>query len=492
VLTGHSLGAGVVELLAILLKGGELSSVDGGKEWCLPDDVELAMYLFAPPPAYRPLEDAGDDDENSDCDEDEREERRAAMERLAAERSAAMAARECAVGFAANYDIIPRTSLHNGFNLFQEARAVDLHVNWRKRDILRKLQEAKGTNPERAKSARGSIIDAVGTALQQGVVFGPSGPPKNPFAPQHPVTARMHHIIGVPGGTATFKASPRPSSSEVLSESLSGSFFACGRHHRPYAPQASSGSAAASPAGSPSVDLGASPSSAAADASGAEQSAARPPGHWLYKRSNIVKEWRRRYAWVSEGALSVCSSADGPAKLIVPLTAGATMVTLFGAGSAEAFPMSVVECATVGENIDGMEAAEEASASAQASDDSSANEGVTVKYSHRTYSQKPPTAWVFKVATASVGGVCELPAASTMFCADSLSSRDRLVREIVEAVRGARHACYRVQPAVPPEEFGREALLADGCFSDHSVARYEAALETMLERTTSSSSPRSA
>ena len=38
-----------------------------------------------------------------------------------------------------NYDIIPRTSLHNGYKLFQEARAIDDFVDWGTRDVLRKL-----------------------------------------------------------------------------------------------------------------------------------------------------------------------------------------------------------------------------------------------------------------------------------------------------------------------------------------------------------------
>ena len=41
-----------------------------------------------------------------------------------------------------NYDIIPRTSLHNGYKLFQEARVIDDFVDWGKREALRKLGQA--------------------------------------------------------------------------------------------------------------------------------------------------------------------------------------------------------------------------------------------------------------------------------------------------------------------------------------------------------------
>ena len=42
-----------------------------------------------------------------------------------------------------NYDIIPRTSLHNGYKLFQEARVIDDFVVWGKREVLRKLGQTE-------------------------------------------------------------------------------------------------------------------------------------------------------------------------------------------------------------------------------------------------------------------------------------------------------------------------------------------------------------
>ena len=76
-LSGHSLGAGVVVLLSLDLLHGELAS-------SLPQSTEVRCYAFAPPPVYRP---GPDSDELPDC------------------------VRDKIVIVINNHDCIPRTSL---------------------------------------------------------------------------------------------------------------------------------------------------------------------------------------------------------------------------------------------------------------------------------------------------------------------------------------------------------------------------------------------
>ena len=50
-----------------------------------------------------------------------------------------------------------------------------------------------------------------------------------------------------------------------------------------------------------------------------------------------------------------------------------------------------------------------------------------------------------------------------------LDSRDRISKRL-DCILG-------VMPAVPSEDFGREALLAEGLINDHDAGRYEVVLE---------------
>ena len=191
VLVGHSLGAGVAQLLAILLRGGD-AELEEGAGWCLPPEVEMANYFFAAPPAYKVAE-----------EEEEGTGGGPPTPARAAARAAAASATACGVAFALNYDIIPRTSLHNGYNLAQQARAVDAHVTWRKRDILRLLQQASSASEEEARGARCAVAEAVEAALAAAAAGPPPAP--NPYARQHPAAARVYHIVGAPGGTAAYR-----------------------------------------------------------------------------------------------------------------------------------------------------------------------------------------------------------------------------------------------------------------------------------------------
>jgi len=82
-----------------------------------------------------------------------------------------------------------------------------------------------------------------------------------------------------------------------------------------------------------------------------------------------------------------------------------------------------------------------------------------------------------------VSGPCQAEASTLYLCAESEASLHSWVQALAESIQAARAACYRLQPSVPPEEFGREAFLADGCIDDHGTLRYEAGLLGHLEQT---------
>lgn len=458
VLTGHSLGAGVAGLLGILLRGGDGNTAAGSTSWCLPAEIELATYLYAPPPVYSPrATHASQSGAVSTADEDAA--------------AAAQSAVNCAIGFAMNYDIIPRTSLHNGYKLFQQARVVDMYVRWKKTDIVSLIREAAGSG-ERAEQARTCITEAVQGAINEAAVSGPAS--TNPFPLQHPAVAEMFPIVGAPGGTAAFvpvsaTGALAASSAEPMRSRAEG------------LPRDDVGDV-----GDAAVPLGRSPAlrqEAEREAkpllSGPAPVLPRDDGGWLWKRSLRLREWRRRYAWIADGELHFAHSETGPEpKVGLPLTAGATSVMLHGRGSTEAFPAALVAMACDGGNEDGSQVAEHIAGQPREVGDQQTR--CFLPWIHKLW-MNPPSPWVFKVSTAAVGGVCPTTAAEVMLCAESAASRDAWVRRIVDDIRAARHRCYRVQPPVPPEVFGMEALLADGFLDDHQVLRYEAALETALE-----------
>merc|ERR1712008_113827 len=120
-----------------------------------------------------------------------------------------------------------------------------------------------------------------------------------------------------------------------------------------------------------------------------------------------------------------------------------------------------------------------------------ADDAETSPYSYRRRSlpaksgafNPPPTRWTFKVETSAVSGPCPAEASALHLCAESEASLHSWVQALAESIQAARSACYRLQPSVPPEEFGTESLLADGCLDDHGIFRYEAGLLGHLEQT---------
>lgn len=430
VLTGHSLGAGVVELLAVLLLGG--GGGDGGDF-----DARLKMYLYAPPPAYRFGADG------------ERQTRRQENSSEAKDRAAVLAAMECAVAFTLNYDIIPRTSLHNGYNLFQQGRAVDGYVHWRKRKIVKRLRDLNASFPQQAAKSCDSIVEAVSAAIEAAAAGPPAAP--NPFAKQHPVAARVYHIVGTAHGTS---ASPIR-----LPASASGIAAAEEQEEEPAGRTASSSSSRAATAASRVC------ASIPYDPAAAQPSEGGVVGavSALYKRSRVLKEWRWRYTWVADGCLRFSYDAERRrCTLAVPITAAATTISLQGGPSSETFPESIVV---------------RADSAAPAPSDAGCQGACRLGQG-----SPPPTEWTFTVQTAATEGAQSQPAVIVDLCAGSQQIRDAWVRLIAAEVARARCRCFAARPALRPEAWGTEALLADGFAADHSMLRYEAALESLAER----------
>ncbi|CAE7822554.1 Dagla, partial [Symbiodinium sp. CCMP2456] len=402
VLCGHSLGAGVCELLAILMLGGEDAA------WTLPKGTELKVFLFAPPPVFG----------------SEPVQRASSFSRLwsfgfrPAVPSAVQRARDSSLAFAMNYDIIPRTSLHNGYKLFQEARAIDDFVDWGKRDVLRKLGQVDAETQV-----------AVARELEDALCKGASTRPAtgNPFPVQHAVTSRLCHVLLVPGGTASFSSSGQLHPAECRD-------------------------------GEDAVDH-------------------RAHGRWVLKRSDHLRQWRRRFAWIEAGELCFAVSPKDPLRSSVPLTADSTLIMLLGQPSSLPFPVGM------GPTM-----------SFRASEPNSGTNTELTTPAARDFA----TPWAFRVQTASTwSGIELLPstgqrqalpavrsclAAEVFLCTESAAERDAWLVDLAAAVRAARQRCIRVLPAVPSEDFGREALLADGLMNDHDAGRYEVALEALIEQ----------
>ncbi|CAJ1443815.1 unnamed protein product, partial [Effrenium voratum] len=393
VLVGHSLGAGVCELLAVLLLGGAKA---GEVPYTLPEDVPLRCFLFAPPPVFG-------------VQTEERASHFAkAWGKLGSftfRKSSADAvdkAREASLAFALNFDIIPRTSLHNGYKLFQEARLVDDTVDWGQSEVLRRLREPKVSLAQ-------ELLEKLSAEARKRPA------PGNPFAAQHAVAERVVHVNLVPGGTAAFS---RCTSCSEPSAILS----------------------------------------------------ARERGGWLQKRSDHLRQWRRRFAWIEEGELRFAPGPEDPVKTRVPLTADSTRVTLLGEPSAEPLPPGMNSMMSFRAEQKEVEAPGE------------------VKVPKNF-----PTPWALRVQTnPSWSGVeqseglseiatCE--AADVAICADTAAERDAWLQELAAAVRSARRCCMRAT-VMAPENFGREALLGEGLLADHDAGRYEVALETIIDQLT--------
>jgi len=335
---------------------------------------------------------------------------------------------------------------------------IDAFVNWKTQDIFDKLREAH--HPEKGGRVQALIVDAVEGAVAEAARKWPA--PANPFKRQHALVSRMYHIFGVPGGTASTQI-------EQLQQAL---------------------------------DLEQAPVQSSLDLHRTQESFSG----WLYKRSWHLKEWRRRFLWVEN--CNLCYS-DGPdkhkIKEKVALTAGATRVTLAGCEAKDlqqTYPPSIVRFGADQDEVVPLADSRKLSTPTTIPTPASAVTGAeggplcleddaeTSAYSHRrrqlpAKSGQPPTRWVFKVETTAVTGPCPANAATLHLCAESEASRNSWVHVLAESIRAARRTCYRLQPSVPPDEFGTEALLADGCIDDHPLVRYEAGLLGHLDQTQS-------
>lgn len=356
-------------------------------------------------------------------------------------------AAQCAVGFALNYDGIPRTSLQNGFKLFQHARIVDTLVNWRKRKIVRILQDVSRLD-DAGKAAREETFSAVTSAIHAAAASLPA--PESPFPRQEQLVARMYHVIGLPGGTFAF--------GEAAGANVTTS--ACRQ----------------SPASGHNV--------AASTAQGIEEGSAREdgkaPGFWLHKKSRVIGEWRRRFAWISEDGylyFAVDDRADIERKTtVVPLTAAATWVQMTGQPSRRAWRCMRV----IAEEGDPASISPKESEKSTRGGDEEDLQDVALTGADSAWSlaassrgsRGPRLDWGLVIETAAVSGICPTQAVTVSLCFETAELRDAFVEKVVEAIELAGDACFRMQPPVPPEQFGTEFLLADGCVTDHSIIRY--------------------
>eukprot|EP00435_Cladocopium_sp_Y103_P069079 s364_g32.t1 len=262
VLVGHSLGAGVCQLLAVLLVAGS--------EWTLPESVLLRCFLFAPPPVFG-LEPKARGWSSFDFGRFFRNDVgrfRGALEKVS----------RASIAFTVNFDIIPRTSLHNGYKLFQEARLLDDAVPWGKAEVLRRLSLSDDASQV-----------ALASELQQFMahVAKTKPAPSNPYAAQHAIADRLFQLMLVPGGTSAMQL-PR---SDQAEDSKTGSSREkiCGR---------------------------------------------------LQKRSQHLKVWRSRYAWIEAGELRFAPNVNEAPTTSIALTADSTSVTLLGDTSEEPLCLS--------------------------------------------------------------------------------------------------------------------------------------------------------
>ncbi|CAE7445536.1 Dagla, partial [Symbiodinium pilosum] len=365
----------VCEILAILLLGGD-ENVER-VPWTLPKDTELRCFLFAPPPVF-----------GNELAQ------RSSFPRLfsfgfrpsvpSAVETAVEKARKVSVAFALNYDIIPRTSLHNGYKLFQEARVIDDFVGWGKRDVLRKLGLVE---PESQVAVAHELEDA----LSKGASARPA--PANPFPAQHAVTSRLFHMMLVPGGTATAPITPSDATHSA-SDGLTG----------------------------PEDDALEGP---------------RANGRWLLKRSDHLRQWRRRFAWIEAGELCFAASEKDPIRSTVPLTADSTLIMLLGEPSCLPFPAGMSP--TMSFRADQV------------------CSGTTTCSTTKT-SRDFATPWAFHVQTASSWSGIERPdgghsptlpairtcvAGEVFLCTETAAERDMWLRDLASAVRAARRRWVR-------------------------------------------------
>eukprot|EP00929_Paragymnodinium_shiwhaense_P069764 TRINITY_DN351_c0_g1_i1.p1 TRINITY_DN351_c0_g1~~TRINITY_DN351_c0_g1_i1.p1 ORF type:complete len:940 (+),score=187.91 TRINITY_DN351_c0_g1_i1:115-2820(+) len=457
VLVGHSLGAGVAELLAILLKGGEPDE-DG---WLLPDSVDLQMYLYAPPPVYQ-LDTSRQDE--------------AALKGQAA----AAAAASGGIGFCMNFDIIPRTSLHNGYNLFQQARAVDRHCQVRSRDLTRLLAEASSDDTD-GNRARKRVAALVQTAIDAAAQGAPAAP--NPYSRQNPVVSSIYHIMGAPGGTAarglppplqTF-APPRSSSEEDDSSDSDNPTPPSTEVVRRERKWSFRGMCLLRPFGRGCDDSEEDPATAR------RLSASVSDGVWIYKQSKKLGHWKRRFVSIFEGELRVAHNETSEPTIVAPLTAGATKVVVFDKADADrhtSFPDSVVDFELL--ELEEPKAESPVDARSASKSQPSTPAGYRGRLRSSLRGRVPPKPWAFQVDTSVVYGLCAARAETVTLACDDEATRDILVGCVVRAVMSARNSCYRMLPPMRAEDWGHEALLANQFAEDHSILRYEAALEGLL------------
>ncbi|CAL1138507.1 unnamed protein product, partial [Cladocopium goreaui] len=72
--------------------------------------------------------------------------------------------------------------------------------------------------------------------------------------------------------------------------------------------------------------------------------------------------------------------------------------------------------------------------------------------------------------------------AEVVLCAESAEERRRWLQDIAAELRRARARCLRMCPAVRTEDWGHEALLAEGLQNEHNANRYALALQAAIDR----------
>lgn len=460
VLTGHSLGAGVAELTAILLMGGDADKGPSDSSqplyrtracWRLPPDVELHTVLFAPPPVYSCDKECSDGDGPA-----------------AEARAAAKAAIDRAIGININYDIVPRTSLHNGYTLMQQARVVDEYIDWSQTRAVAMLRDTRSPNPVKALSASNKIITEIGSAIQKAASSRLA--PASPFALQHPAAAQIFPIACAAGGTAA-KVSQVSQVSQAGPPCPPPRWLSCGHSWQ---------QTAAKPV-DPHLET-------LPDPQRESREDPRSVGGWLYKRSVHVREWRRRYAWIEGGELCFARSPSSDVTMKIQLTAACTLVKLLEGSSSEDFPVSIVHQplpSTVAKDGGG-----EASPCSHHEVSPASREEASGCLPLRELALGPAAPpWLFRVETTVAWNghpATGCPDANSeakvvLLYAETAAQRDEWVWRIVAAIRAARRVSYYWGLPLPPEAFGREALTAEGVVDDHQVSRYEAALEMAYE-----------
>lgn len=215
----------------------------------------------------------------------------------------------------------------------------------------------------------------------------------------------------------------------------------------------------------------------------------------MYKKSKVIGEWRWRFAWIAANG-NLYFAADDLAgirqhTMMVPLTAGATYMTLTGRGSRKSWDHACVltdkvaglECSSPRALCDCRPMEEGVCSDAGAASPTGSRAARIAFPAVRSPCgrRRPDKAWGVLLETAAVAGICPVQAASAQLRFESSEARDAFVDEVVAAVERAGQACFRMQEPVPPEDFAAEVFMAHGAMDDHSLLRYASALHAVCQ-----------